>query len=260
MTTMRFHPLADLFPLIEGAEFDELVASIKAHGLREPITLFNGVILDGRNRYRACEKAKVAARFEQFAGDDPHSFVADKNIHRRHLNTAQRSMIAAEMANMKEGNPNLLHPTTGIPVVGISIEKAAKLMGVNKDTVSDAKLIIAHGTPDEIRAMKEGRGAVTTLAKQIRANVSTERRVTKSVAGRDSQKRNAKIWNDLREAVTLLSAMPRAVDVVRIARPYENRTNVIDARLFQSLQWLKDFSHEWSKRGQAADQDRSVSG
>jgi ParB-like chromosome segregation protein Spo0J len=56
---LLFHPLANLFPLIEGAEFEELVADVKAHGVREPIWLLDGQILDGRNRYRAAQVASV---------------------------------------------------------------------------------------------------------------------------------------------------------------------------------------------------------
>jgi ParB-like chromosome segregation protein Spo0J len=66
MIALEFHPLADIFPLVEGAEFDELVADIKAHGLHEPIVLFEDKVLDGRNRLRACEAAGAACRFETY--------------------------------------------------------------------------------------------------------------------------------------------------------------------------------------------------
>jgi hypothetical protein len=45
-----FHPLADFFPLIEGDELDQFVASIrKSVGPREPIVVCEDKILDGRN-------------------------------------------------------------------------------------------------------------------------------------------------------------------------------------------------------------------
>ena len=52
-TELEFHPLANILPLIEGEEFGRLVEDIRVRGLQEKITLYKGLILDGRNRYRA---------------------------------------------------------------------------------------------------------------------------------------------------------------------------------------------------------------
>ena len=46
----QFHPLANLFPLIEGDEFAALVEDVRANGLLVPIVLHEGMILEGRNR------------------------------------------------------------------------------------------------------------------------------------------------------------------------------------------------------------------
>src|SRR5678809_1053537 len=61
----KVHPLAEEFPLLEGEEFNNLVADIARNGLLEPIVLLadNETLVDGRNRYRAADQARVDPRF-----------------------------------------------------------------------------------------------------------------------------------------------------------------------------------------------------
>src|SRR5262245_24291659 len=82
---LEFHPIADMFPLMEGEELDALVADIRANGLLESIVTYEGMILDGRNRCRACLAAGVEPVLTPFRGDDPVAFVISANIRRRHL-------------------------------------------------------------------------------------------------------------------------------------------------------------------------------
>jgi hypothetical protein len=80
------HPIAaDLFPLIEGQEFDELVADIKKYGLREPVVLFEDKILDGRNRTRAALEAGYEGRKGApfVTHDDPQDFARFRALVRR---------------------------------------------------------------------------------------------------------------------------------------------------------------------------------
>lgn len=93
------HPFADQFPMLLPAEMDELVESIKANGLRNPIVLTRledrVLILDGRNRFAACQRAEVAPAFVFYEGDDLAQYVIDTNTTRRNLTTGQRAMATA---------------------------------------------------------------------------------------------------------------------------------------------------------------------
>jgi ParB-like chromosome segregation protein Spo0J len=103
---VQFHPLAEAFPLMTGAEFHELVADIEAHGLREPIVLFEGKILDGRNRARACENAGIEPTFTVYQGDDPLGYVISANVHRRHLTPGQKRKLIAKLIKAQPEKSN----------------------------------------------------------------------------------------------------------------------------------------------------------
>lgn len=101
---MEFHEYAGIYDLLEGAEFEALVADIKANGLRLPIILHtDGRILDGRNRYRACAAAGVEPRYEQWDGVGlACDFVRSLNHSRRHLTVKQTQFSAARYAVLRE--------------------------------------------------------------------------------------------------------------------------------------------------------------
>jgi ParB-like chromosome segregation protein Spo0J len=109
---IEFHPLAALFALVDGEEFSRLVEDIRQHGLREPVTLYENKVLDGRNRYRACVMAEVACRFEDYTGDDPAAFVLSMNLHRRHLSPAKRRELIAKVLKAKPDQSNRQIGTT----------------------------------------------------------------------------------------------------------------------------------------------------
>ena len=98
-SNLSFHRYANLFPMMGEDEFASLVENIKAHGLRDKIWLYQGQVLDGRNRYLACEKASVMPQFQTFTGDEQQAIeaVLSWNLERRHLNAGQKAMIALEI-------------------------------------------------------------------------------------------------------------------------------------------------------------------
>ncbi len=98
MTKLLNHPAAERFPMMNAERLNELARSIRENGLRDPIVLLNGAILDGRNRYAACAIAEVTPRYVDFdkltdEDDNPYRYVWDKNGHRRDIDAAQREAI-----------------------------------------------------------------------------------------------------------------------------------------------------------------------
>lgn len=180
MKTYEFHEASIVFPLMDGAELRTLVEDIKSQGLIEPITLYDGKVLDGRNRLRACELAKVKPRFVEWdgGGSTPTEWVVSMNLHRRHLTTAQRAALALDLLprleeeakdrqRLSQGRGVKGSPETD-DLKGRSDEQAADLVGVGRSTVANAKAIQQRDeTGEVVDAMRAGDLNVAQAARAV---------------------------------------------------------------------------------------------
>lgn len=162
----EFHPASCIFPLIEDdAELQEIADDITEHGQREPILLHpDGSIIDGRNRYRACMLAGVPYRYEIWDGNgDLMSLSISLNLHRRHLSTSQRAMIAATLANTSHGGNN--KQGANLHLATLTIDDAADAMKVSARSAKDARSVSNNGVDGLSNMVSAGDVSVSAAAK-----------------------------------------------------------------------------------------------
>lgn len=201
-----FHPLADIFPLIEGTDFDALVKDIRDNGLREPITLLGKQILDGRNRFRASVAAKVlpesldeltATQIKHFrhfvpigapepSQEDLLAFVLSKNLHRRQLDESQRGMVAAKVANLKAGDNQ--YGTANLPdhKPPVSQATAAKMFNISERTVRDSVVVERQAAPELKAAVEQGHLSVSIAAKAVTMSQDDQRQIAEKARAGDT--------------------------------------------------------------------------
>jgi ParB-like chromosome segregation protein Spo0J len=150
-TEYSFHKLSNIFPLLEGKEFEAFKKDIKENGQREPIALYNGEIIDGRNRYRACKELGIEPKVTRLDPNiDPVKYVISANLHRRHLKESQRAMAAAKLANYKRGDNQ--HSEEGV-----SIETTSAMLNASRATTMRCKKILNEGVPELATLVEKGK-------------------------------------------------------------------------------------------------------
>lgn len=202
------HPVASLFPMIDDESLRGLADDIRENGLREPIVLAHmgdgfddEVLIDGRNRYRACLLAGVEPKFVDLhtlpnvSADEGADFITEEsvsrwivshNLHRRHLSPSQRTAVAVEfvavfaeaakkrqLATLKQnvGSGDTVVENLPQRAEGErrppATDEAAELFGVSGRSVRDAQYV-KNNDPDTFEKVKAGDVAVSRAAKTIR--------------------------------------------------------------------------------------------
>lgn len=169
------HPVAELFPLVEGEEFEELTKSISQEGLRDPIVLdaSGSILIDGRNRYRACMKCArdpIFTRLEEGASEGRIlDYIVSANVRRRHLSAGQRNFLGLELepfyaaeAKKRQGERTDLNPSRD------NIRAVRRGGGENRADERAAK--ITDGSGRGIQKAKK----IMEVAPELKAKVMSE--------------------------------------------------------------------------------------
>lgn len=156
MTALEFHDLANIFPLIEGAEFEELKNDIAANGLHEPVILCDGKILDGRNRYRAAAEVGVEPKYIHYQGSDPLGYVVSLNLRRRHLSDDQRRMVAATLVTVGQGRPGKTSQ-----FANINRYQASQMLNTDVAGVDRARKVVKDGVNELVNTVLKGNISVS---------------------------------------------------------------------------------------------------
>jgi len=223
MKEMKFHKYSHYLPLVEGEEYKKLVEDIRKNGLLEAIWTYEGQILDGRNRYRACKDAGVKPRYREYDGDSPMAFVVSMNVRRRHLTIGQLSLISLKVLPELEkefekrkavkvsASRTGAEVEEGLPPSDIRQARdfAGEIFGISGRAVGAAKSLDEESKKEDgvevgdlIEEVASGELGVHTAEKEMRKRIAQRKKAEDKLAHPEPMR-----WQDVPEVKQILNAM-----------------------------------------------------
>lgn len=145
-------------------EFRGLVDSIGVNGVLNPITMFEDMVLDGWNRYRAAQEAGVECPVQEYDGSDPQVYVIAQNKDRRHIAQGQIALAVAAVYKWKPLGANQHRGSAPGADPAKTTAQLAEIAGVGTRTMEQAKTVEAKATPKVKEAVKTGEISVKRAA------------------------------------------------------------------------------------------------
>lgn len=163
---LKIHPFCNIFPECSEDQFNELLKDINENGQRVPGIIFEGQIIDGKNRNKACLKLGIPFKKKEFKGtrDEALNLIISLNLHRRHLSDSQRACVAAEISRLFPRKNNHAYIKDGVR--GRITPKLAKSLNISQRKIRDAIYIKTY-KPELFEKCKTGELQVGKTSKSI---------------------------------------------------------------------------------------------
>jgi hypothetical protein len=179
---LEVHPAALKFPLMSKEELAPIVEDMRKNGYNKgyPIAIYQGWVLDGRNRLAAAKVAGVEPNLRMLPDDaDPWVEVVRANVHRRHLTIRQ---VADVLKSLESFRRDVVEET----------ERAKTRDAATRAKKGVAKQRAPHGAGQASRPVKPERADAgytrTVLAKKYGAPEKAVRLAMKEVKAETAPK------------------------------------------------------------------------
>jgi len=180
----------NLIPPLSPEEYAQLEANLKSDGCREPIVLWNDLIIDGHNRHEICTKHGIAfecirKRFE--SRDEAVLWIIGNQIGRRNLEAIdkvplleRKREILAEQAKERFGGRHKNESTVeNLPQSdeGKTRDAIAAEIGVSGKTYDALRKVSAEGTEELKQAVRDKKVGASTAAEIAELPAETQREI-----------------------------------------------------------------------------------
>jgi site-specific DNA-methyltransferase (adenine-specific) len=178
--------LESLIPPLSNEEFKQLERNILEEGIREPLITWNGILIDGHNRYRIAKEhdmnyETLEKEFENI--NRVKEWMIHNQFGRRNLSNYQRSVLALQLEDVfkeKAKEKELERKTTflkseksNLETIN-SIKEISKIANVGHDTIAKVKKIEANATPEVKAKLNTGTMSINEAYKEIKKEEKIE--------------------------------------------------------------------------------------
>jgi len=242
-----------LIPPLTSEEFKQLERNILEEGIRDPLVTWNGILVDGHNRYRIAQEYDIdfVTVEKEFADMNAvKEWMINNQFGRRNLNNYQRSVLALQLedvfkAKAKEnlilsgenyGKGLLISANPIIQPINTR-QEIAKIANVGHDTISKVKKIEATASPEIKAKVSTGEISINEAYKGIKKEEKQENLENKKKEYTEQYKTQIKVVPEITctDAVSYLKTFEdNSIDLLITDPPYA--TDIKD---------IKSFTKEW---------------